>query len=70
MSRLQSAYKDPFIHPPHDLIPELILLGTLSKEEQFHDNGTCIEMDIITYEGKKYVMKMGKITRWYEERRA
>ena len=60
---------DPEYHtPPKDLIPELIMLGEFRHEEAFFDNGTCIEMDLITYEGKTYMMKQYKTSRWFDER--
>jgi hypothetical protein len=67
MSRDLSGYTD-YLFPSKDQIPELMFLGSLSTEELIYSNGKCVEYQVITLEGKKYVMKQRKLERWFDER--
>lgn len=46
-------------------IPELLFLGELSHVEEPMDDGRVMALDIITYEGKRYVMKQEYKRRWF-----
>jgi len=51
-----------------DMIPELLLLGTVEHKTVPMDDGRQFSIDIIHYEGKQYVMKQTEIKRWFDER--
>ena len=56
------------VTPTPDMIPELILLGTLEKQEIMLDSGRLMKVDVIAYEGKEYIMKVTDGGHWRDKR--
>jgi hypothetical protein len=53
---------------PKDIMPELLLLGTLENVTQPMDDGVLMSMTVVHYEGKVFVMKQETVGRWFDER--
>ena len=51
-----------------EMLPELMLLGELEHVMVPSDTGKVFELDIIHYEGKRYVMTQKEVGRWFDER--
>jgi hypothetical protein len=56
---------ETFHTPSEEMIPELIMLGTLEHKELSLQSGKIIHMDIINYNGKNYAMKTVDGGRWF-----
>jgi hypothetical protein len=63
----KDAFFSNLIFDP-DIIPELILLGTLEQKRVPRDDGKLFEISIIHYEGRQYIMKQEDVGRWFDER--
>ena len=50
---------------PKEMLPELLLLGTLEHREISLDTGKMVSMDVVEYAGKYYVMKVEEVGRWF-----
>ena len=48
-----------------EMLPELLLLGTLEHREISLDTGKMVSMDVVEYAGKYYVMKVEEVGRWF-----
>lgn len=59
--------EDIYITPAPDMIPELLLLGTLVHHELALELGTVMKITAIEYEGKTYKIKVEDGGRWYDE---
>ena len=57
--------EERFHQPTEEMIPELLLLGTLEHRELSLKNGKIVKMDIINYEGRNYAMKIEDGGKWF-----
>jgi hypothetical protein len=51
-----------------EILPELMLLGTLEQTRVPMDDGQLMDLSIIHYDGKMYFMKEECVGRWFDER--
>ena len=64
---LHEVMEDDYQIPSQEMIPELVLCGELEHRTIILDTGKCIEVDMITYKGKDYAMKIVDGGRWFDE---
>jgi hypothetical protein len=55
--------KSHIIQP--EMLPELLLLGELEQYEAISDNGNCVMVTAVMYEGRRYIMKEERCGRWF-----
>ena len=55
---------------PKELVPELLLLGTMEREEIMLDDGSLLVADIIEFKKEKYVVNIVSKEQWYDGRSA